>query len=139
MISLIGFGKISSIISFLPFSLLFWNSIYLCMKPLCIVSCILGTYSFFLFINLSTLLPCLQPWVYSFCVFGEDLWERVGWWYRPSLWLGLLGILIHMAVHMWPLNLVRNLPGSPDSHLWWIPVLPAALLGMKAAIGLLFS
>lgn len=84
---------------------------------------------------LSTPLPYPKPLVYSCYVFGEDPWGRVGWWCRPTLWLGLLEIPVLMAVHMWPLKRIKNLWVSPYSSLWWIPVLPATLLGMKTVVG----
>lgn len=60
---------------------------------------------------LSTYLPYPQPLVYSTCVFGDNPLGRIGWWCRLTLWLRLLGILIHVTVHMWPLNLFKKFPG----------------------------
>lgn len=46
--------------------------------------------------------PATSLWC-ALAVLGDNPLERVGWWFR--------GILTHVAVHTWPLNLFKNFPG----------------------------
>lgn len=84
----------------------------------------------------------IAPWavasqLYSCCVFGGDLWEGVGWWCR------LTYSVVQAPWNSYPygqpyghLTCLKIYLLSASSWLWWIPIFPATLLGMEAAVGL---